>query len=235
MSDPPDVEADTRAYYRARASEYEQWLRRQGRYAHGPDDDDDWRGELRTLSQFAGAAAGGRVFEIASGTGWWTRVLARGARVIASDYAPEMLAEARRRDPAGAQVQRCRCDAYRLPVRSASCDGCVFGFWLSHVPVPRAAAFVREAARVVRPGGRILLLDSRQDPQSGAHDQRTAGPRVQRQLRRLNDGREFHIWKIYWTPADLHFLLGLVCRQVEVIQTPRFFIGARGIVAGAAR
>ena len=53
---------------------------------------------------------------------------------------------------------------------------------------------------------------------------------MQQQLRRLNDGREYTIWKIYWTPADLRFLLSLVCRRVEVIQTDRFFIAARGTV-----
>ena len=54
---------------------------------------------------------------------------------------------------------------------------------------------------------------------------------MQRQERELNDGRRFAIWKIYWTPADLRFLLGLVCRDVEVRQTERFFILARGMVA----
>ena len=49
---PPDIEADTRAYYRARAAEYEQWIQRQGRYAHSSDDDAAWNRELESITQF---------------------------------------------------------------------------------------------------------------------------------------------------------------------------------------
>ena len=90
---PPDIEADTRAYYRARAAEYEQWIQRQGRYAHSSDDDAAWNRELESITQFVESLSIGSVFEIASGTGWWSRVLARNNTVFASDYAPEMLAE----------------------------------------------------------------------------------------------------------------------------------------------
>jgi SAM-dependent methyltransferase len=228
---PPDVEADTRAYYRARAAEYEQWIRRQGRYAHGSDDDTDWNRELGTITQFVEALSNGSVFEVASGTGWWSRVLARSNVVFALDYAPEMLTEACQHDTPAMLIHRCRADAYHLPLATGAVDACAFGFWLSHVPVPRAPAFIREASRTVRPGGQLLVVDSRQDPKGGAADQHTGGPRVQQQLRRLNDGREYTIWKIYWTPDDLRFLLSLTCRHVEVIQTDRFFIAARGTVA----
>jgi SAM-dependent methyltransferase len=227
----PDAEVDTRNYYRARAPEFEQWILRQGRYAHGPDADAAWHREMAELQQFVGSLTDARVFEVASGTGWWTRLLARRNRIVASDYAPEMLEEARRRDGENAPLGRCRADAYQLPVGDAACDACMFGFWLSHVPVSRSAEFIREAARIVRPGGWIVLVDSRQEEHSGASDQHVAGDRVQRQHRRLNDGREFTIWKIYWTPVELESLLGLVCTEVEVVQTDRFFIGARGRVS----
>ena len=230
----PDFEADTRNYYRARAPEFEQWILREGRYAHGPDADAAWHREMAELQRFVGTLTDARVFEVAAGTGWWTRLLARHNRIVASDYAPEMLTEARRRDGDDVPLGRCRADAYKLPVGDGACDACMFGFWLSHVPVARSAEFIREAARIVRPGGWIVLADSRQAEDSGASDQHVAGDRVQRQHRRLNDGREFTIWKIYWSPAELRSLLGLVCTEVEIIQTDRFFIGARGRVKGAA-
>ena len=230
----PDVEADTRDYYRARAPEFEQWILREGRYAHGPEDDAAWHREMTELQRFVGRLSDARIFEVAAGTGWWTRLLARRNRVVASDYAPEMLHEARRRDGAHLPLGRCRADAYRLPAAGGAWDACMFGFWLSHVPVPRSAEFIREAARIVRPGGWIVLVDSKQAEHSGASDQYVKGDRVQRQHRRLNDGREFTIWKIYWSPEELQSLLGLVCTEVEIIQTDRFFIGARGRVKGLA-
>ena len=226
----PDVEADTRDYYRARAPEFEQWILREGRYAHSPQADAAWHREMAELQEFVGSLTDMRVFEVAAGTGWWTRLLTRRNRVVASDYAPEMLAEARQRDADHQPLGRCRADAYRLPTADGAWDACMFGFWLSHVPVPRSAEFIREAARIVRPGGWIVLVDSRQAEHSGASDQYVKGDRVQRQHRRLNDGREFTIWKIYWTPAELRSLLGLVCTEVEVIETDHYFIGARGRV-----
>ena len=92
-----EVEADTRDYYRARAPEFEQWILREGRYAHGPEADASWHREMAELQQFVGSLTDASVFEVASGTGWWTRLLAVRNRVIASDYAPEMLDEARQR------------------------------------------------------------------------------------------------------------------------------------------
>lgn len=225
-----DVEADTRDYYRARAPEFEQWILREGRYAHGPEDDAAWHREMSELQRFVGSLTYGSVFEVASGTGWWTRLLAAGNRVVASDYSPEMHDEARERDEEVLPLGRCRADAYRLPAGDGSVDACMFGFWMSHVPVARSEEFIREAARIVRPGGWIVLVDSRQAELSGASDQHVLGDRVQRQQRRLNDGREFTIWKIYWLPEELRSLLGHVCTDVEIIQTDNFFIGARGRV-----
>lgn len=225
-----EVEADTRDYYRARAPEFEQWILREGRYAHGPEADASWHREMAELQQFVGSLTDASVFEVASGTGWWTRLLAGSNRVVASDYAPEMHDAARRRDGPHVPLGRCRADAYRLPAADGAWDACMFGFWLSHVPVPRSEEFIREAARIVRPGGWIVLVDSKQAEHSGASDQFVKGDRVQRQHRRLNDGREFTIWKIYWSPDELHSLLGLVCTDVEVITTDYFFIGARGRV-----
>ena len=229
-----EVEADTRDYYRARAPEFEQWILREGRYAHGDEADAAWHHEMAELQRFVGSLTDGSVFEIAAGTGWWTRLLAQRNRVVASDYAPEMLEESRRRDGAHVPLGRCRADAYRLPAADGAWDACMFGFWLSHVPVARSAEFIREAARIVRPGGWIVLVDSRQAKLSGASDQNTAGDRVQRQHRRLNDGREYTIWKIYWSPEELRSLLGLACTEIEVIETDQFFIGARGRVKGPA-
>ncbi len=175
------------------------------------------------------------VLEIASGSGWWTSRLAPCNRVVATDFAPEMIARAREFADPAVPVDRCRADAYRLPVAAAAVDTCFFGFWLSHVPVSRAPEFMREAARVVRPGGEIWLLDSRQATTSGKHSQQVAGSKVQQQQRTLNDGRDFEIWKIYWSPSDLRFLLGLVCDDVHVATTDTYFVMARGRVSDSSR
>ncbi len=129
------------------------------------------------------------MFEVASGIGWWTRELAMRNEVIGSDHAREMLRDAWLADRPAARIPRCQADACRLPVASGSFDACFFGFWFSHVPVGRAVAFLGEAARMVRPGGELRLIDSR----LGEPNTRRDDPA---KTRRLSDGREFTIWKI---------------------------------------
>ncbi|MCY3782625.1 MAG: class I SAM-dependent methyltransferase [Chloroflexi bacterium] len=233
--DVAQVEAETRDYYRARADEFEDWYRRRGSYQHSPEADAAWHREVGEMERFIEPLQNSSVLEVAAGTGWWTRRLAPRNRVIATDYAPEMIACARRLAGPSDAVERCRADAYRLPVAEGAVDACFFGFWLSHVPVSRAVEFMREARRVVRPGGELWLLDSAQSRTSGHQGQRVVGPRVQQQRRNLKDGSAYDIWKIYWSPIDLRFLFGLVCDRVEVATTDQYFVMARGRVAGGAR
>ncbi len=92
---------------------------------------------------------GRRVLDIGAGSGTATRLLvASGARVVPLDASREMLRTIA--DPVTPVVG----DALALPVRSASFDAAVLGFVLNHLHHPDRA--LREAARVVRPGGWLL-------------------------------------------------------------------------------
>lgn len=93
-----------------------------------------------------------RVLDLASGTGDLCVDLAKaGHRPISIDLSLGML----RADRSGAP--RVQADILRLPVADASVDGVTCGFALRNlVELP---AFFEELARVVRPGGRIALLD----------------------------------------------------------------------------
>ena len=95
--------------------------------------------------------SGLHVVDIGAGTGTATRRLgAAGARVTAVDAAPEMLRVTRRRYLCCPVVG----DALALPLRAGSVDAAVLGFVLNHLARPGDA--LREAARVVRPGGWVL-------------------------------------------------------------------------------
>jgi demethylmenaquinone methyltransferase / 2-methoxy-6-polyprenyl-1,4-benzoquinol methylase len=97
-------------------------------------------------------ATGSRVLDLASGTGDLCRDLERaGHRPISIDLSFGMLAA----DRSGAP--RVQADIVHLPVPSASIDGVTCGFALRNLV--DLAAFFDELGRVVRPGGRIALLD----------------------------------------------------------------------------
>jgi SAM-dependent methyltransferase len=97
----------------------------------------------------------GVVLDAACGTGRLSRDLAgRGYQVIGVDSSPEMLAVARDRLPHG---EFRLGDLGRLPVPDDSVDLVVCGLALSHVPDLDAA--ITEFARVLRPGGHLVLTD----------------------------------------------------------------------------
>lgn len=99
-----------------------------------------------------GLPAGSTVVDLASGTGDLCRELSRiGHRPVGFDLSFGMLAHARTDAPL------VEADALRLPLPPASVDGATSGFALRNfVDLP---AFFAELARVVRPGGRVALLD----------------------------------------------------------------------------
>lgn len=95
---------------------------------------------------------GSVVLDLASGTGDLCVDLERaGLRPLSVDLSFGMLSADRSGSP------RCQADILNLPFASAGVDGATCGFALRNlVDLP---AFFAELARVVRPGGRIALLD----------------------------------------------------------------------------
>jgi demethylmenaquinone methyltransferase / 2-methoxy-6-polyprenyl-1,4-benzoquinol methylase len=98
-----------------------------------------------------------RILDVASGTGAVARELRRrfGCSVVALDQSAEMLAVARARGDEGIEVLQGRAEA--LPFADASFDGLTFTYLLRYVDDPEAT--VKELARVVRPGGRVGMLE----------------------------------------------------------------------------
>jgi SAM-dependent methyltransferase len=100
---------------------------------------------------------GEHILDLATGTGWTSRLLARrGATVTGVDIASELLtaAEARAAQE-GLDIDYDLGDAERLPYPDASFDAVVSTFGVMFASRPEAAA--SEMARVCKPGGRIGL------------------------------------------------------------------------------
>lgn len=99
-----------------------------------------------------GLPRGSLVLDVACGTGDLCRLLAEGGYwAVGIDNSPGMLANAH------TDVPLVLADALAMPFRTAAADGLTCGFALRNVE--DLGLLFDEAARVVRPGGRIALLE----------------------------------------------------------------------------
>jgi demethylmenaquinone methyltransferase / 2-methoxy-6-polyprenyl-1,4-benzoquinol methylase len=124
--------------------------------------DQAWR---RYAVRAAAVRPGDTVVDVACGTGDLTEAFALrspAARVIGIDFTPEMLDVARekiRRRPAetSGRVTYREGDAQALPLQAADADVVSIAFGIRNVADPARA--VAEFARILRPGGRLVILE----------------------------------------------------------------------------
>ena len=143
-----------------------------GRRAAGFDA--DFGHSIRTAAERAAwdrildLVVGGRgtldALDVGCGTGFLSLELARrGHRVTGIDFAPQMLAEARKKAAAqGVAVRFEEGDAEQLPFAEGSFDLVMTRHVLWTLPHPEQA--IDEWIRVLRPGGRLAAMDSQFDP-----------------------------------------------------------------------
>lgn len=220
--------AGQQAYYAARAAEYDEWWDRRGRYDHGADANERWRREqARLFAALDAPPLRGEVLELACGTGNFTLPLARSAdHVTALDGSAEMLAinQSRLGSP---KVDYVQADLFAWEP-SRTYDAVVFTFWLSHVPPERLDDFLARVRRALRPGGAVFFADSRRDPLTTTPDQPLPESEQPWLTRRLKDGREFDIVKVFYEPEALTRRLLRHGLSVAVRETESFFIFGRG-------
>ncbi len=119
---------------------------------------DDYMGSITRQAvepqlRAAGVEAGTRVLDVACGTGFIAAAAtSRGAKAVGVDFAPSMVAEARKKFPATEFLEG---DAEALPFDGGTFDAVICAFAIMQLPDPDRA--IGEALRVLRPGGRYVL------------------------------------------------------------------------------
>ena len=111
-----------------------------------------WR---RRAVRAAAVKPGDRVLDCATGTGDLAIAFrAAGAEVVGTDFVPEMLELARAK---AKDIRFEVADVTRLPYDDGSFDVATISFGIRNVNEPRKG--IAEMARVVKPGGRVVVLE----------------------------------------------------------------------------
>jgi len=109
--------------------------------------------------------SGEKILDLATGTGWGSRVLAQrfpGVKITGADIAEQMLEYARQRASSEQlDIDYLHADAEALPFSDGAFDAAISTFGVMFVGKPEAAA--AELARVVRKGGRLTLATWKDD------------------------------------------------------------------------
>jgi SAM-dependent methyltransferase len=232
-----DILSEQGRYYEDRAAEYDDvWFRR-GIYDLGPEGNRRWFEETGRLEAALDAfEPSGAVLELAGGTGLFTQHIApHASRLIVLDSAAAAL-----------EINRARLDDERIdfvhadlfewdPPAGVRFDAIVFAFLISHVPPDRFDAFWQRLAGWLAPGGRAFFCD---DLAGAKHRPSTIGEDAHEgdgfeHRRRLTDGREYRIVKLYYAPDELEARLAALGWRADVRTTgSEFFYGVASI-AGA--
>jgi len=147
------------------------------------------------------------------GTGFLSfELAARGHHVIGVDFAPSMIAEARRKaaELGVSSVRFEEADAEQLPFTPASFDLVISRHLLWTLPHPEAA--IDEWIRVLRPGGRLVVVDGQFD--AGAAPAPPGSARSSAEYAAVGD--------------QLPFLGGRSMEQIEALFKAHGLVGVSG-------
>ena len=199
---------DMKKYYAQRAFEYEGIYRRSERQT-----------DLALLEQRVSKAFDGLdVLEIACGTGYWTRFIARSAKsIFAVDCNAEGIVLASEKDyGTNCRVNFIRCDAYELNDIGTDFSGAFCGFWWSHLPQDRIATFLETLHFRLRPDARVLMIDNRFVHGSSTPISRRDANGNSYQRRTLADGSIHEVLKNFPTETELQVAVKKFGHRIRV-------------------
>jgi len=178
-----------KAYYEARAREYDDWVYGTGLFEER--DRPGWHEERERMQDAVAAMAAARTLDIACGTGWLTQHL-RG-EIVGLDASPSMLEVAAERIPDAEFVVG---DALELPFEDGAFERIATGHFYGHLEEADRIRFLSEARRVAT---ELVVIDS------ALHD---GVEPVEWQERLLKDGSRWEVYKRYFVASELAEELG---------------------------
>jgi ubiquinone/menaquinone biosynthesis C-methylase UbiE len=189
-----------KAYYDARAREYDDWWLGRGLYANSRPE--DWHVERERLIRWISELPPARTLDVACGTGFLTRHI-RG-EVVALDQSASMLEVASAQVP---HVEFVQADALALPFDDGSFDRVFASYFYCHLEDEDRRRFLAEVRRVA---GELVVVGTvfREGEEPTRWDERV-----------LKDGSRWKVFKRVFVPEELASELG-----GRVLHSSRLFL-----------
>jgi SAM-dependent methyltransferase len=201
-------------YYRDRAAEYDAVYAKPER-----------QGDLDRLRGLLTRLAGGRILELAAGTGYWSQVLSTSAAAVtATDINPETLDVARTRQYGPAPVTFQLADAYALEEVPGRFDMAFIGFFWSHILRADLPRFLTGLHARLGPGATVIVVDNCYVPGSSTPISRTTPDGDTFQVRTLSDGRDYEIVKNFPERGQFTADVAAIGADVEWTQLRYFWL-----------
>jgi ubiquinone/menaquinone biosynthesis C-methylase UbiE len=178
-----------KAYYHARATEYDDWWLNRGLYALKHEA--GWMEERDVALDVVGSLAKKRTLDVACGTGFVTRHLQ--GEIVGLDQSEAMLEVAREQAPAGTYVHG---DGIELPFPDGSFERVFASHFYGHLEEDERLRFLDEARRVAP---ELVVFDA---ALHGGHE------RAEWQERVLKDGSRWSVYKRFFAAETLLAELG---------------------------
>lgn len=221
----PEHKQNMYRYYDERAAEYDE------SYAGGGlasiQDPEAYREEVRWIAALLPAHIAGNHIDLACGTGFWMPYYhAKCSQITLIDQSDQMRRQCSLRAERlgiGDRTQIIRGDVFDYPFLNSRYDSALIGLLISHLSDAEESRLFEILRRILRPNAKFVIIDSAWNDERAATRSRTG-----LQKRRLNDGREFELYKRYFTKEDFKDMAREYRMNLDVVQEGRVFITAVG-------
>lgn len=190
-------------YYDERASEYDQVYSGKGPAFPNPL---SYKRDVLEIQNIASQFGRNRLIDIACGTGFWLPLYSQNCTEITLlDQSEKMLVQSRKRAKNECILEKCNFiqgNFFDVNLKPDSFDSAIIGFLLSHLDNEFTKRFFSKLNEILCLHSEILIIDSAWSDERQIYREKEG-----EQHRKLNDGREFTIFKKYFERDEFGLLL----------------------------
>ena len=210
-------------YYSERVSEYDNIYT--GKGPASISDSNAYISEAKAVGDIINSYAGIAIADIGCGTGYWIPCYCKKARSIdLYDQSLEMLESAHKKVKflsINAKVTKYQADVLFYDLGLKKYDFALAGFLLSHFTPEEEKLFVKKLKNAMVANGKIVIVDSVWNQERALKRNKSGS-----QKRMLNDGREFEIFKKYYTAKEFKMLAESLGSDAKVEHFGKVFCAA---------